>query len=300
MVTGLEVVLADGGTLRTGGAPRAAVGPDLVQLFVGSEGTLGVVTEATLRLHPAPSAETRGAWRPPSFAAGLDAVRRVLQRGATPAVARLYDGVETERNFGLDAAPLLLVLDEGDPLLVDAVEHVVRDECAGFARADDALVAHWLEHRNDVSALGAAIDAGLVVDTMEVSGTWSVLDTLYDDVCGALLATDGVLTASAHLSHGYTDGGCLYFTFGGLPSDGTTREQLYVAAWNAATGAALRGGAALSHHHGIGLNRARFAREALGDGLDVLAAVKAALDPHGILNPGKLGLPDPWGTPAWP
>jgi alkyldihydroxyacetonephosphate synthase len=59
-------------------------------------------------------------------------------------------------------------------------------------------------------------------------------------------------------------------------------------------------GAALSHHHGIGLNRARYARAALGTGLDVLAATKAALDPAGILNPGKLGLSSPWGDPAWP
>ena len=62
----------------------------------------------------------------------------------------------------------------------------------------------------------------------------------------------------------------------------------------------LAEGGALSHHHGVGLNRARFVREALGDAFDVLVAAKHALDPSGVLNPGKLGLPDPWGGPAWP
>jgi alkyldihydroxyacetonephosphate synthase len=307
MVTGLDVALADGRVVTTGGAPRAAVGPDLTQLFVGSEGTLGVITGARLRLHPAPAAEIRGAWRPPALAAGFDAIRRVLQRGASPAVVRLYDGVEAERTFALAPEPLLLVLDEGDPFVIDAVERVAHEEFASFTRADDALVAQWWDHRNDVSALHRAIDAGLVVDTMEIAAPWAALDGLYNAVCAALMAVDGVLVASAHLSHAYTDGACLYFTFAGiadpdLPGDGTgrTRERCYTEAWDAAVGATLRGGAALSHHHGIGLNRARYLGDALGNGLGVLQRLKDALDPHGILNPGKLGLRDPFGGPAWP
>jgi alkyldihydroxyacetonephosphate synthase len=109
--------------------------------------------------------------------------------------------------------------------------------------------------------------------------------------------------ASAHLSHAYTDGGCLYFTFAAVPDPGHTRERRYVDAWDAAVGATLRGGGALSHHHGIGVNRARYVRNALGDGLDVLQSVKDALDPHGILNPGKLGLRHPFGPAggrSWP
>jgi alkyldihydroxyacetonephosphate synthase len=300
MVTGIDVILADGRVVQTGGAPRAAVGPDLTQLFVGSEGTLGVITGARLRLHPAPTAEVRGSWRPPSIAAAFDAIRRVLQRGGTPAVVRLYDGTEAERNFGLDPVPLLLVLDEGDRYVVDAVERVVQEEFAAFPRADDALVARWWEHRNDVSALHRAIDAGLVVDTMEIAAPWASLDALYTGVCAALMAVDGVLMASAHLSHAYTDGACLYFTFAGVPDTGRTRERCYAEAWDAAVGATLSGGAALSHHHGVGLNRARYVSDALGDGLAVLQAVKDALDPRGILNPGKLGLRDPFGGSTWP
>ena len=105
--------------------------------------------------------------------------------------------------------------------------------------------------------------------------------------------------ASAHLSHSYSDGACLYFTFAGQ-TEPDEREAYYRAAWDAGTQAVLSAGGSLSHHHGVGLNRARFVREALGEAFDVLAAVKATLDPHGILNPGKLGLPDPFGEVAWP
>ncbi len=99
MVLGLDVVLADGRTLHTGGAPRAAVGPDLTQVFVGSEGTLGIITGARLRVHPVPPAEVRAAFRFTTFVDGLDACRRILRRGATPAVLRLYDAIEGDRHF---------------------------------------------------------------------------------------------------------------------------------------------------------------------------------------------------------
>ena len=105
------------------------------------------------------------------------------------------------------------------------------------------------------------------------------------------------MTASAHQSHAYLDGACLYFTFAGRAED---RDAYYLAAWDAGTRAVLDAGGALSHHHGIGLNRSRFVRDALGGGFEVLTAVKAALDPHGILNPGKFGLPSPFGSPAFP
>src|SRR5687768_12860472 len=121
MVVGLEVALADGRVIRTGGsAPRSAVGPDLTQLFVGSEGTLGVVTEAQLRVHPVPPVERRSAWSFDSFEVGLDACRRILRRGATPAVLRLYDHRESKRSFALEERHALIVLDEGDEAIVDA------------------------------------------------------------------------------------------------------------------------------------------------------------------------------------
>jgi alkyldihydroxyacetonephosphate synthase len=302
MVAGLEVALADGRLIRTGGtAPRAATGPDLSQLFVGSEGTLGVITEVRLRAHPRPPAERRAAYRFPDFAAGLDACRRILRRGATPAVLRLYDEVESERSFEIDGAALI-VLDEGDAGLIEAVMRVVADEASGGEQLDAALVGRWLEHRNELPPLESLVRAGIVADTIEIAASWRALPRIYGAAIDGLRTLEATIAASAHQSHSYTDGGCLYFTFAGRPDDPgvAAAEAYYVAAWDAVMSATAGAGGALSHHHGIGLNRGRYLPAHLGGAWDVLTALKSALDPHQILNPGKLGLPSPFGVPPWP
>lgn len=313
IVVGLDVVLADGRTVHTGGHPAAATGPDLTQLFVGSEGTLGVITAARLKAHPTPTFSHAAVWSTTSFADGLDLCRRILRRGATPAVLRLYDGVESDRNYSVGTdRNVVIVLDEGDRHMVDAVFSIAEEEAkatrGGAERLEDSIAEHWLSRRNDVAALERLITDGLVVDTMEVSGPWSVLSSAYDATVSAIAAVDGNLAVSAHCSHSYTDGGCLYFTFAGKPperdvDDRPTAEgveRYYRAVWDAGTRAVLAAGGSLSHHHGIGLNRGRYMAEALGTGLDVLAGIKATLDPNGILNPGKLGLASPFGPVGLP
>jgi alkyldihydroxyacetonephosphate synthase len=305
MVIGLEVVLADGTVVHTEGhGPRAATGPNLTQLFVGSEGTLGVITSARLRLHPLPAAQERRAFGFTTFAAGLDACRRILRRGATPAVLRLYDTTESARNFDRPDTNVLIVLDEADPGLLAATLAIVDAECtadAGAQGLDPGLVERWLGHRNDVSALAPLWRAGVVVDTAEVAGPWAALPGLFDEVVGALQAIEGTLAASAHQSHAYGDGACLYFTFGGRGPEGDAgwRERYYRAAWDVVTDVTVAHGAAISHHHGIGLNRSRFLPSALGSSFEVLEGLKVTLDPNGILNPGKLGLPSPFGPAPW-
>ena len=311
MVIGLEAVLADGTVVTTGGAgPRSATGSDLTQLLVGSEGTLAVITEATFRVHPRPAGDQRRAFGFASFADGLEACRRILRRGATPAVLRLYDTTESVRSFGVDTN-VLIVLDEADPVLLAATMVVVDEECGGSDPLDVALVERWLGHRNDVSSLGPLWQGGVVVDTVEISARWSALPGLYDAVCSALLAQEGTLVASSHQSLAYTDGACLYFTFAGRhpgmerdqpPPDDLVEwnEQYYRAAWDAVTEATQAAGGAISHHHGIGLNRARFLPGAMGPAFAILEAVKHALDPKDLLNPGKLGLPTDRGGVNWP
>lgn len=301
MVVGLEVVLADGRVIRTGGAPAAAVGPDLNQVFVGSEGTLGVITRAWLRAHPVADATRRGAYRFATLTDGFEACRSVIRRGATPAVLRLYDGVESARGHGGDGTTCtLLVLDEGDETIVDATMAIVDEVCTVAGEPDDdQLVADWMAHRNDTTALQGLTRKGFVVDTMEIAAPWSMLDDVNTAAVEALMAVPHALVASCHLSHSYLDGACLYFSFAARPPAEEV-DATYRAMWDAGQRAVLAAGGNLSHHHGVGLNRGRFVAEALGPAFDVLVALKRSLDPDGILNPGKLGLPSPFGEPAWP
>ena len=300
MVVGLEVVLADGEVIHTGHGPAAAMGPDLTRLFLGSEGTLGVITRVWLRAHPVPTHERRAAYGFADFESGIEACRLILRRGATPAVLRLYDGAETQRSHGGDGEQcVLLVLDEGDIGLVEATFGVVEDECAAATPLSTDLVDNWLEHRNDTSALQGLTRKGFVVDTMEIAAPWSRLATIFEEARAALMQVEHARVASCHLSHSYLDGACLYFTFAATPPPDQI-ESTYVAMWDAGQRAVLHAGGNLSHHHGIGLNRHRFMAEAMGTSLGVLQSVKDALDPAGILNPGKLGLTSPFGTVDWP
>jgi alkyldihydroxyacetonephosphate synthase len=291
MVVGLEIVLANGDIVRTGGAPAAAIGPDLTSLFVGSEGTLGVITKVWLRAHPVAQFQARAAYVFPSFADGMHACRDSVRNGATPAVLRLYDEIESKRSHGLDGTQCtLLVLDEGDERLVKATLDIVR-ECAISNRGrvgDVELVEKWLHHRNDTSGLQALTRKGYIVDTMEVSAPWSKLESIFNDVRTAFMSAVGARSASCHLSHSYLDGACLYFTFAGDKTDAV--EDNYIAMWNAGQRAAIACGASVSHHHGIGINRARFMQESLGNAMQLLQGLKNTLDPKDLLNPGKIGL----------
>jgi alkyldihydroxyacetonephosphate synthase len=208
------------------------------------------------------------------------------------------------------------VLDESDPALVAATMAIVDQECQGeggesAGSLDTGVVDRWLGHRNDVSALVPLWRNGIVVDTAEVAGRWATLATLADEVPRAIRSVAGTLVASVHQSHAYTDGACLYFTFGGRnpdpddTADGVSgagdgwSERYYREVWDTLTAVVQQADAAISHHHGIGLNRARFMGDALGAGHRVLESIKAALDPGDVLNPGKLGLRSARGPVPW-
>ncbi|MFX1766255.1 FAD-binding oxidoreductase [Paraburkholderia sp. A1RI-2L] len=295
MVFGMDVVLADGRLVTVGGYSRAAVGSDLQQLFIGSEGTLGVIVRVRLKLHRLPDYGRAIAYGFESFATGLDACREILQRGANPAALRLYDELESGVQFGLPNTNVLLVADEGPREMVDAVLTISERVCAAVGERLDheAIFERWLDTRylTGKSAEGFKRSPGFVADTLEMIGPWKDLAAIYRDVVAAINAVPGTLAGSAHQSHAYVDGACLYFSLRG-EVDVASRAQWYRAAWDAANAVIIRHNATLSHHHGVGLLRSPYMSDSLGSAFPVLQAIKRTLDPQNILNPGKLGLTD--------
>ncbi len=293
MVYGMDVVLVDGSLITVGETSAAAVGPDLLQLIIGSEGTLGVITTVRLKLHRLPDYGRAIAYGFPSFAAGLEACRQIMQQGGNPAALRLYDNLESGLQFDLADQNVLLIADEGAPEIVDAVLAISERVCAetGVKLDDEVIFERWLDTRylTGKSAEGFKRSPGFVADTLEMTGRWRDLPAIYDDVVAAINAVPGTLAGSAHQSHAYVDGACLYFSLRG-EVEVDKRAEWYRAAWDAANAVIIKHNATLSHHHGVGLLRAPYMEESLGSGFAVLKAVKAALDPKNLLNPGKLGL----------
>jgi alkyldihydroxyacetonephosphate synthase len=263
------------------------------QIFLGSEGILGVVTEVTLRVYPMPARRELASYRFPTFTAGLEAIRTLIREGWRPPVIRLYDEVETARNVP-DTAPadnsLLLLLSEGPPSLTAAEIAACAEWCekAGGTALGPAAVEHWLSHRNDVPGFEPFLQKGIVVDTIEVAATWDRIGAVYADAVAAMKGVPGILAASAHSSHSYLTGTNLYFTFAARPAKATDMEEAYRRCWEATMRATLAHGGTIAHHHGIGRVRREWMSEEVGAGVDVLRALKRALDPNGILNPGVL------------
>jgi alkyldihydroxyacetonephosphate synthase len=290
----LEVVLPDGSVLRTRRTPRASAGPDLRQLFLGSEGTLGVVSEVTFSLRPLPERSLGQSFHFADFDAGLAPIRHLMRAGHRPPVVRLYDPRESGRHFA-GACPegraMLILLHEGAAATVAAEHGAVSQICteAGGVPAGEDPVSHWLAERNRVPGFRSFLEKGIVLDTIEIACTWDRVAELYARTTAALAPLPGLLLASAHSSHSYRSGTNLYVTFVARPPRREDMPAVYGEGWRRVMEAALALGAGIAHHHGIGRVRRDFLAGEIGEtGVALLRAVKRALDPEGLLNPGVL------------
>lgn len=363
---GLTVVTGRGEVIATDGPSRALRGPDWTQLLLGSEGTLGVITSARLRLSPAPQLRVFRGFEVDDVATGVAAIRRVLQKGLRPAVVRLYDELDTLINSlghheeeaerpvvgpkppvetgalpgwpGPPAPPpdgmvaRLVDFAKGKHLKRDAMnaalgksrvvnrvfgtvaEKLARRGCRLIIGLEGARIRTeieaaltfqelqaagardkgedpgwaWLRHRYAVSyRMSPVFRDGAFVDTMEVAASWDRLADLYHSVRAAIAQHALVM---AHFSHAYAEGCSIYFTFAGTAPDAAAAERIYDAIWRDGLEATTRVGGTISHHHGVGLLKAPYMAGEHREAMAIFEAAKTALDPDGILNPGKMGL----------
>jgi alkyldihydroxyacetonephosphate synthase len=313
LVEGLRVV-APAGELGARALPASAAGPDLRELLVGSEGVLGVICEATLRVRPAPTASRYEGWSFRTFREGCEALRVMEQADASPDVARLSDQNETRLGLAMAAATgpagglarrylrvrgheqgcIAIVGFEGS---ADEVERR-RARSASLLRAGGGLAIGrrpgdaWRRTRYEGPYLrDTLLDQGVMVETLETATTWSNLDILYRAVGDALRSVlEGRGTPAfvlCHVSHLYRSGASLYFTFFARQEEDTLAQ--WEAAKAAASEAIVTTGGTITHHHAIGRDHTRWMSAEVGEmGLEVLRAAKERLDPAGIMNPGKL------------
>jgi alkyldihydroxyacetonephosphate synthase len=317
LVEGVRLV-APAGEVCGRPVPASAAGPDLRELVVGSEGVLGVICEATLRVRPVPEARRYEGWSFRSFAEGREAFRVMEQADASPDVARLSDEEETRVAFALASvgrgaaertgrAYLRLRGHEGGCLAIAGFEGDEEEVERRRLRAGALLRAGggirlgrrpgeaWLRSRYAGPYLrDELLDRGLLAETLETAASWSRLEGLYEAVGEALrrsLAEGGTpAIVMCHVSHLYRSGASLYFTFLARQSDAPLEQ--WRAAKSAASQAIMAAGGTITHHHAVGRDHAAWMPAEVGEvGLDLIRAAKDRLDPAGIMNPGKL-LPD--------
>ena len=287
MVLGMEVVLPDGSLLNIRPVPRRSTGPSLKDLFLGGEGTLGIVTRAVVSVHPLPAFTSKQSFAFPSIEMALESVRKVLRADARPAVVRIFDEFEAERYFGTKEVTAI-VISEGEPNFIRPEERLISSiaEKHGGTPQGENPVEIWLDKRFDIGLGPVIMQQGGIVDTIEVVSLFKDAANLYKDMLTSMRIVTGSLLVSGHFSHFYREGACLYITFVGFPAD---PYRYYEDTWKAAMEATLRNNGSISHHHGIGMWRMRFMEQELGkEGLELLRRIKSALDPNGILNRGKL------------
>lgn len=311
------------GFWTTEATPASAAGPNLNQIVAGSEGTLGVICEATVKIHDMPARKDYRGYLFKDFASGVEAARRINHAEIPVAMVRLSDAPETHffqafssttsptslkaksqraylrfRGFG-EAPCLMLIGHEGDGETVAWAQGRSEAICAslGALKLGTGPGHRWYHGRfGSPYSRDPMLDHGIGVDTLETSTRWSNIEKLKQAVVSAI---EGAIAANlpepgargivmAHVSHSYPDGASLYFTFV-FPRQLDREIEQWQAIKRAASDAILENRGTISHHHGVGLDHVPWVAEEKGPiGFDLLKTVKREMDPKGVMNPGKL------------
>ena len=298
LVLTLRVATPAIGLMDTIAVPRHAMGPEVTQLFVGSEGTLGVITRATLQVVPMPAERRFAAVAFPNVSAGIGAIRRTLQLGHRPSVVRMYDEEATRLAFapvvGEDLAGVYTVLAfEGEPEAAELEERrtlaLARE--AGAEVLDPAIARRWWDRRYDFYHPPHQPELPAIWGTLDVVATYARIHAVYDALHRSVREPyrDTGLQLRMHFSHWYAWGTMIYGRFV-VPDGGPDALALHDRIWEDGMTAAMEAGAIINDHHGVGIKLGPYMRRQHGAAFEGMRRIKAALDPNHVMNPGKLGL----------
>jgi alkyldihydroxyacetonephosphate synthase len=316
-------VVTPAGTLATRPVPSTSTGPSVREMVLGSEGRLGIISEATVHVHRVPERRTILGYLFPTWADALAAMRDLAASEAAPSVTRVSDANETQfsfatrraptpldrvkskalttylqrrRGFDVDAMCLSFIGYEGTTRHVASQRRLVSrivDRHGGLCIGSSPGVLYDQKKFDTPYIRDYLLDRGALADVSETSAPWSALSTVYGNVVAAAQAALAGLAVTGyvmcHLSHSYHAGACLYFTFAFKPSG--TRDPLdeYEIVKSAIQQAFVDSGATLSHHHAVGTEHARWLEEDISaPGVAMLRALFDGIDPGANLNPGKI------------
>lgn len=299
MVLSIEVVLPDGKVMNSLPVPNHANGPGLLQLFVGSEGTLGVITEIKIRLDPIPEKRRFRAFTFPSVTAGLEAGRKIMLERLNPAVIRLYDEGASKRSLrdtghDIDGVAMIVMVDGREDVSEIQMNRVIEISLAeGGTDEGEAEGEHWWEHRYDFYRPPLQPEYPNMYGTVETVTTFDKIEELYEAKRRHIVENYAEWGAkyTAHFSHWYPWGVMIYdrFYIDNPPQDPVESLRLHNKIWDECSRINLDIAGILNEHHGIGFKVGRLMREQQGEAFEVLLGIKKSIDPRGIMNPGKLG-----------
>ncbi|MGE4283479.1 MAG: FAD-binding oxidoreductase [Clostridia bacterium] len=298
MCLNIEVVLPNGDIIESLPVPKHASGPDLCKMFIGSEGTLGVITKATFKLFSLPEIRKFRAFLFKDIKSGIAAGRDIMKK-IKPSIMRLYDEAETLSiikeilNIDKKGAFMNLAI-EGIAEIVEIEERIILEICHSYGAEDlgSDYGEKWYNNRITFFYPGHIMDIPQMFGTMDTVATYTNIEKIYWAMKDAIENNFEGVRFIAHFSHWYEWGCMVYdrFIMDNPPEDPEEALRLHNQIWNIGVRAALANGGVINDHHGVGLKLSRLMKEQYGPGMQVFEGLKKTLDPNGIMNPFKLGV----------
>jgi len=304
MVMGLEAVFPDGTISRIKSVPRRAAGPDIRHVVIGNEGALCFITEVTVKVfHHLPQNNAYHGYLVDDMGTGIAVLREVVTNGFCPSVARLYSPDDAAQHFGslAEGRWVLVFVVEGPEGIVRVTSEEVRRvvEQHPHRQVESSEIESWFGGLNwgqdKIEAeKQSMLDHHHLGYTTEISASWSQVAAIYEAVMHRIRSefryADDLTLLGGHSSHSYQTGTNMYFVYdydiGCEPRDEITRY--HVPLNTIIVEEALRHGGSMVHHHGIGKYRTPWTEAEHGTGYPILARLKEAFDPHGIMNAGTI------------